>query len=609
MQSTQSRGGSQQHYMASLESNTMNRQYSDDQSLNSVRYPSNASQPSLSHSINTYTESTPSSVCRPDFGDYSYDMAHSDCGASFVSEVPPSFDDTSDTDEVVATNNSKPTMIKFVEPVVQREHRENGGKTRLTGMKKKIQKNKLSHHDGASDVHHLPLLGFADARTRYAQNDGMHQETLNFPSVPPREVQITPKQEQWNVDTIDIALEDLVLDKGKMRSRVGPQAQSPFTDAAADATFSPLRLRAAMANRNGMATTSILDETQQDDRQFRPPTPRTATLSDARISQRTTLTSLNHALQPLPHLPSAATNNSCDSTAPSSTSGKTVGLQPSVDHPLAPSSPSPTADHLARNHVVVNATPSSEEEENVFAFSPPSLSSYGVHADSARPRIARVTGKRLDSISSSNHSSLLGTTRDMDPREVIQRARMQHMSCGLDAEIGDNFGEELASECATSDSHSKEVYAEDLPPLLSNHYLQGKVDQVELERLNRLPERMAAAAAADSGSHKLSQKHLSKHSKKTAAATSVQQHYEPISILRAEAAFLKEDTKKNGIKGSKMKLWNSHASSSNTSASGSRSSGLGRMGIDGSTSDLSSVSDGPQRLRSFKSSLRLKGMR
>ena len=71
---------------------------------------------------------------------------------------------------------------------------------------------------------------------------------------------------------------------------------------------------------------------------------------------------------------------------------------------------------------------------------------------------------------------------------------------------------------------------------------------------------------------------------------SLVKHYEPISILRAEAAFLKEDTKKSD-KPKKDRLW---AASSTTNAS---------------CSDVSSVSDSQQRLKSFKSSIRLKNLK
>ncbi|SPO25435.1 uncharacterized protein UTRI_03147_B [Ustilago trichophora] len=609
--------GRQQQYMTSHKAEAMYRQSSYDRSFDSVRYPSNASQPSLSHSINTYTESTPSSVCRPDFGDYPQDMSQSDCGASFVSEVPASYDDTSDIDEAPVNNNSKPTLIKFVEPVVQRDH--SNGNPRLTGMKKKMQRKKTAstmQHEGDIDVHHLPVLGFADSGIRYASSDdGLHKDTLHFPGVPPRDQHLPTKQEQWNVDAIDIALEDLVLDKGKARLTLNNNttAQGPFADAGdATATQSIVQLRRTMTGMRAAAAQSVFDEAQEDERQYLPKL-RPVTLSDTKRQQRPAAPK-DAPLPPLPPLPSPLVNSQDSNTTPSASSGKVAGLQPIHDHPLATNTGAAQLESVG-NSVVVASTP--DDEENVFAFSPPSISGHGHGEDQLgtipEPRIPRATGKRLDSMASSNHSSL----RDMDPREVIQRARMQPMSCGLDAEIGG--AADLASECNDFDSGDHGVQAEDLPPLLSNHYLQsnveqGKLDQTEYERLNRLPERMqaaaaaAAAAAASSGSHRLSHKHLSKH-KKTAGAPSAVNHYEPISILRAEAAFLKEDLKKDKKK--KDRLWNSSSSSSSGSVAGrSSQQPFGRAGVNQSTSDISSShSDGPQRLRSFKSSIRLKNMK
>ena len=593
--STPQRG---RHYCSSGAHKTeegMYRQPSYDRSFDSVRYPSNASQPSLSHSITTYTESTPSSVCRPEFGDYLSSMSQSDCGASLASEVPASFDDTSDIDEAPASNASKPTLIKFVEPVVQRDHAK--GESRLTGMKKKkMQRIKANagQHEGDIDVDSLPILGFADSRTSYASDDSHHKDSLNFPGVPPRDAHVSPQHEQWNVDAIDIALDDLVLDKGKVR--FNQDSSSPFSDAPAN-KISSLRMRANMANMRGGAANSVLDETQQQDRPHLAPT-RSRTLSDARRAPRPP--PVDAPLPPLPALPSPSTTSQESGTP--STVGKIAGLQPSHDHPLAIT---PTAEgHTAsRNGSLISdcvhgvSTP--ESEENVFAFRPPSLSGHGnEHTATVRAsRFSRSTDTRTSSITSSNHSSLRNNL-DLDPREVIQRARVQALTCGLDAEIGlasldveaDIFGLDSGIPGSTSS-----VQAEDLPPLLSNHYLQGKVDQAEFERLNRMPERVQAAAAAAAASashgHRLSHKHLAKH-KKNVGAASVVQHYEPISILRAEAAFLKEDTKKSDGKRKKDRLW----------ATGSTATA--------SLSDVSSLGDGGhQRLKSFKSSMRLKNLK
>jgi len=525
-------------------------------------------------------------------------MSQSDCGASIVSEVPPSFDDTSDVDEVLPpTNSSKPTLIKFVEPVVHRDHVDGQSQQRLLGMKKKTQRKKEAsalQHDNQGDMHHLPVLGFADSGMNHGSDEALHKDVLKFPSVPAREMHIAPpRQEEWNVDAIDIALEDLVLDKGKFKSIAPPQG--PLAELA-DATS-----RSRIPGSRAPAAYSVLDEFQEVQRRYLPQQPRARALSNARSAQRPPFD------DPLPSLPSprsipSVSATSQDSTAPSA-NGKMAGLQPSHDHPLA------SDVRTARNHPTHNRQPSSSrhvltpaDEDYVFAFSPPSLSGHGHEGTVMR---SGLDARRLDSRSSSNHSSI----RDMDPREVIQRARMQPLSCGLDAEVNDSL--DLASECSALDSSaSVGVHAEDLPPLISSHYLQG-IDQAELERLNRLPERVrvAAAAAAANSSHRLSHKHLSKHKKGGGAASSVS-HYEPVSILRAEAAFLKEDPKKEQKK--KMP-WQTRASSNSSTSGrshgGASSLSLSRSGMNGSTSDISSVSDGHQRLRSFKSSLRLKSMK
>ncbi len=118
------------------------------------------------------------------------------------------------------------------------------------------------------DVHQLPVLGFGDVRGgRYSGDDEeLHRDTLKFPGVPPREVHTPLRHEQWNVDTIDIALEDLVLDKGKTRSMT--QSQSSVGQGVG-------------AKARGAAAHSIMDEAQVDEKQYLPAQPRVHTLSDA----------------------------------------------------------------------------------------------------------------------------------------------------------------------------------------------------------------------------------------------------------------------------------------------------------------------------------------
>ena len=84
----------------------------------------------------------------------------------------------------------------------------------------------------------------------------------------------------------------------------------------------------------------------------------------------------------------------------------------------------------------------------------------------------------------------------------------------------------------------------------------------------------------------------------------------PFSIQHrlTEAAFLKDDVKKTD-KEKKKKLWQTPSSSSSVSSRSHAASSLSRTGIYSSTSDVSSVSDSQHRLKSFKSSIRLKTMK
>lgn len=531
------------HFMAvppTYKTESIYREPHYDRSFDSSRYPSNASQPSLSHSFSTYTESTPSSTCRPDFGDYPTDMT-SDCGGSY-SEVPPSLDDTSDIDEAPPSSigHAKPSLLKFVEPVVQRD--PGSGQPRLTGMKKKLHRKKAADPQyGEVGVHTLPVLGFADSRASYDTDETLHKDTLNFPSVPPRAVSVSPEREEWNVNTIDIALDDLMLDKGKAKAMLA------FPEPAGD----QVRLKAMRR----AAAHSVFDEAQEQDKSVLP-TPRSRTYSNVRRPPAGPPCD-----EPLPPLPTAKTPATVTPTIVPA-ENKPTALQPSIDHPLATT---PT--------VSPRVAPSAHSsEENLFAFQPPRLPNQDDHQSTIRAsRTTRSTGlSRLDSRASSNHSSL----RDLDPREVIQRARLQPLSCGLDAEVS-NQPNSPSDDVLTFDRRDA-VYAEDLPPLLSNHYLHGKVDRAEYERLNRLPERMAAVAAASSSGQRIAHKQSSKNKKGVVAGSL----YEPISILRAEAAFLGEESKG---KKKKERLW-----------SGSNSS-----------SDVS-MAEGGRGLKSLKSSMRLK---
>lgn len=524
-----------QYLAASLSkaAESMYRHPTYDRSFDSGRYPSNTSQPSLSHSLNTYTESYPSSICRPDCGDYSADMTHSDCETG-CTDVAPSLDDTSDIDEALSSvGHSKPSLLKFVEPVVQRD--PTNGPPRLSGMKKKMQRKKAAtgQYDGGFGVDHLPVLGFADSRATCDSDEIL--QVAQFPGVPPRDTKGESGKEQWNVDTIEIGLEDLVLDKGKAKSMLLQ------LDGGAEETKSASRL---MSTRRAAAP-SVFDEALEQDRSHLP-SPRARTQSEAqRAAPR----------KALPPLPPPKPSVGAGEATPSSHS-KTAGLQPSGEPPLV--------------------LPSGESsDEDVFAFKPPTLAA---HVDQqGTVRASRST--RVNSIA----SSAPGSTRDLDPREIIQRARLENMSCGLDAELDSSLNLcPIFPIPERRGSNGSGVVAEDLPPLMSNHYLQGQVDPVEFERLNRMPERIlaATAAAASSGGQKLSHKHLNRHKK----SAGVEEGYEPISILRAEAAFLKEDAKKGGRK--KDRPW------------------AGSNGASNSSSDVSSEGN---KLKSFKSSIFLRG--
>ncbi|EST05501.1 hypothetical protein PSEUBRA_005183 [Kalmanozyma brasiliensis GHG001] len=521
------------HYLAatlSKAAESMYRHPTYDRSFDSGRYPSNTSQPSLSHSLNTYTESYPPSLCRRDCGDYSADMTHSDCETG-CTDVAPSLDDTSDVDEALSSvSHSKPSLLKFVEPVVQREH--TNGQPRLTGMKKKMQRSKKAD-DGAFGVHHLPVLGFTDSRATYDSDELLHMD--QFPGVPTRDINSSTGKEQWNVDTIEIGLEDLMLIKGK--------AKSMFLEAADDGAEETKSASRLMPTRRAAAH-SVFDETAEQDRPHLP-SARARTQSGAKRTA---------PLEPLPPLPPPKPTVSTGDTP----SSQTTGLQPSSSHPLV--------------------LPSGESsDEDVFAFKLPTLLPHDSHQGTIRaPRASR-----LNSItSSSSHSS---STRDLDPREIIQRARLENTSCGLDAELDSSSNlNPIFPIPERRGSSGSGVVAEDLPPLMSNHYLQGHVDPVEYARLNRMPERLAAATVTSSG-QKLSSKHLNKHRKKEGE----QVGYEPISILRAEAAFLKEDGGKEKKK-NKERPWK------------------GSNGASNSSSDVSSEGN---KLKSFKSSLFLRGQK
>ncbi len=82
--------------------------------------------------------------------------------------MAPSLDDTSDVDEAPPSSvgHIKPSLLKFVEPVV---HRDPGsGQPRLTGMKKKMYRKKAADpRYGEVGVHQLPVLAFADSRASH----------------------------------------------------------------------------------------------------------------------------------------------------------------------------------------------------------------------------------------------------------------------------------------------------------------------------------------------------------------------------------------------------------------------------------------------------------
>lgn len=184
---------------------------------------------------------------------------------------------------------------------------------------------------------------------------------------------------------------------------------------------------------------------------------------------------------------------------------------------------------------------------------------------------------------SSQHSSI----KEMDPRDLIDRIKARSYRCGLEAELSDpDEGDEL-------DPHrsANTVRAEDLPPLLSTHYMNSKefsgVATSERSRLACLPERRLAVP--DSG-HSRSLRLLRKNKSPSPALPS----YEPVSILRAEAAFLHQETVKQAKSKSKKSVKDLYT--------GASSHGSARTAASSST-DLSNASRDlpPSSLRSSKS--------
>ncbi|PWZ02261.1 hypothetical protein BCV70DRAFT_204945 [Testicularia cyperi] len=620
-----------------------------------VRYAFNASQPSLTHSMSTHPDSTPSSVCRPDFSEYGHETGQSDCGASFISEHQPSYDDTSDIDESpLGPSNSKPTLVKFVEPVVARDPTSN---TRLTGMKRRAQRKKSSM-EAPMNVAHVPVLPFDEDADEIGG-------TLAFPSVPQRdatnEIRAT-SFERWNVDTLDIALEDLLLNKERVPLQPVPstlpksrgavvhsvldEAQQSDDNQAARDLMSKQSQQLGLDRRpSRQASTTSSQSIRRSDsfHQFRVRALSTGEQHVRRVHGDTSI--LSHPTEPLPDSPA-------ELEQPATGTFAKRAQVPSLDHPLA-SSPQRM---LSRSEGI---SQNNQSCDNIFAFAPPGLSSQSCHSHSpsqtgklplpahgdhrsnsaesdevGTPRGGsglRDKVRRAESIASSQNSSL----RDLDPKAIISRIRAQPMQCGLEAELSDPIEPETDFDSMSTEHGPSKVRAEDLPPLLSTHYLRGRefsaLDRHEAEKLTRLPERQLAVAAAASVSESRLAAPRNGKGKEVA--------YEPISILRAEAEFLHHDPSAKPTKSKKSKgfsssssssghFWNSHSSSSRSIASSrstiASSSSVSSLRADSSTSDISSIAGSSVAthhsnvnaysassafgLKSIKSSMRLKSL-
>ncbi|KAN0061775.1 hypothetical protein ACQY0O_005768 [Thecaphora frezii] len=176
-----------------------------------------------------------------------------------------------------------------------------------------------------------------------------------------------------------------------------------------------------------------------------------------------------------------------------------------------------------------------DDDEHPFAFSPPSLSHEGSdgarsHAGSARNSFSNRGAPSLLSLSTnSSHSN------DIEPRELLRRAKTTKIICGLDEELG---------QTEVNEQETSEV-VDDLPPLLSTYYLaeQG-LSKDQLDRLIRNPERLRAAQQA---AMRAEMERKARENRGTRARAAKDEE-EPISILAAEAKFLAEDPSKNSGK-------------------------------------------------------------
>lgn len=414
------------------------------------------SQPSLTHS---YADSTPSCASRPEFDEYLPDRLMSSCGDSIISELQPSMDDTSDTEDRGPLPPSKSAQIRFVEPTIHRSQQS----LRPSGMKKKAQR-KFPTEIWSSQV----------------EDD---YGALEFPRVPHRALPIAHHvYEQWNVDTLDSALDGLMTLK--------PEGRSPRSELDSAQCGPSIRLIPSAREQVGRQDPLGLE-------------------LECLASERLTLT------------------------------------DQSLSSPSVSSHESQSVRDL--RHAGIDG--------KMFSF----LENGSRESVGSSQRL-----HRHNSISS-QHSSL----REMDPKTLIDRIKAQPYRCGLEAELSDP---EAADEVDDHGISVHSVRAEDLPPLLSTHYINSKefcdIATSERSRLACLPERRLAVPSPGPS---LSLRLLRKTKSQAPALPS----YEPVSILRAEAAFLHQDTVKQTKARSKKSVKDLYASAT--------SHGEVRTGVSSST--------------------------
>ncbi|EPQ28640.1 uncharacterized protein PFL1_03943 [Pseudozyma flocculosa PF-1] len=210
----------------------------------------------------------------------------------------------------------------------------------------------------------------------------------------------------------------------------------------------------------------------------------------------------------------------------------------------------------------------SNDGDHPFAFSPPSLSHEHDGFDDVRsqPDSGRHSLNHSGPPSVLSHSSNSSLSNELEPRELLRRAKTSKITCGLDEELGQ------APTHYDADAAEAEVI-DDLPPLLSTYYLaeQG-LSKEQFERLTRNPERLRAAQLAAARAE-MERKGRSLRSSRRGGDDE-----EPVSILAAEAKFLAQDPHKSGGGGKISSLLKKKSTSSAMASSSSSSSSSSMRG-------------------------------